>query len=116
MKTPRIPTLTKLAGIELACQNASIRIASNLTYLTYAFGLCVKIIEKRDEGLRTLPTCFLDDSGEGCRVYPNDEWGHFCFWDITDPMAMASKDESPLNQKFLKYRSEERRVGKECRL
>ena len=72
MKTPRISALSNLAGIELACQNASSRIAANLSYLTYAVGLCVIVVEKRDEGLRTIPTCFLDDTGEGCRVYPND--------------------------------------------
>jgi hypothetical protein len=104
MKTPRIPALTNLKGIELACQNASIRIADNLTYLNYAFGLCVRVIESRDSGDKVVPTCFMDDTGEGARVYPNDEWGHFCFWDIDDPMAVASKDQSPWNQKFLKYK------------
>jgi len=91
-KTPTVASLT-LLGIDKKCQDISGQM-TDLTWLSYAFGLADRMVELRDEKDYVYPACYISNTKDPINAMPSDLYNALCFW-IKDPEALFNYENNP---------------------
>ena len=85
-KIPRIPTFTGLKGIDTRIQQLQTRLASQISWLQYSFGLCQPVLKQVGEDEIIIPVCHVDNTTDAYDMRPwlDDSHNSYSFWDMID--------------------------------
>ena len=88
---PIVPTFNGTKNIERVVQKLQTILASELTWLSYSFGLAERFVSQGESGAYIYPATFITGQ-DHYDCLPNDKFKAFSFWRLNDPSELDHSD------------------------
>ena len=89
MASPKIPIINNPALLDIVLGQLQSGLIENIESLDFAFGKAQRITQKIKEKVWVMPACFTGKGNDYENVQPNDKWGNFSFFHVTEPQEVV---------------------------